>query len=50
MLVEGGEVHPGSDRHAVDFFAGKGGSDSFFSIHKGASFCIRNHEISHIVA
>ena len=50
ILVECGEVHLGSDRYAVDFFAGKGGSDSFFSIHKGSPFCIRNHEIRHIVA
>lgn len=50
ILVECGEVHPGSDRYAVDFFAGKGGSDSFFSIHKGAPFYIRNHGISHIIA
>ncbi len=47
ILVECGEVH---DWYAVDFFAGKGGSDSFFSIHKGSPFCIRNHEIRHIVA
>lgn len=50
ILVECGEAHPGSDRYAVDFFAGKGGSGSFFSIYKGAPFCIRNHEISHIIA
>ena len=50
VLVECGEVHLGSDQYAVDFFAGKGSSDSFFSIHKGFPFCIRNHEISHIVA
>ena len=50
VLVECGEVHLGSDRYAVDFFVGKGGSDSFFSIHTGAPFCIRNHEIRHIVA
>ena len=50
MLVECGEAHLGSDRYAVDFFAGKGGSDSFFSIHTGPPFCIRNHEIRHIVA
>ena len=49
-LVECGEVHPGSDRYAVDFFAGKGGSDLFVSIYTGPPFCIRNHEISHIVA
>lgn len=50
ILVECGEVRLGSDRYAVDFFAGKGGSDSFFSIHTGSPLCIRNHEISHIVA
>lgn len=50
ILVECGEVHPGSDRYAVDFFAGKGGSDSFFSNYKGSPFCIRNHKISDIIA
>ena len=50
ILVECGEVHLGSDQYAVDFFAGKGGSDSFFSIHKGPPLCIRNHEIRHIRA
>ena len=50
MLVECGEAHLGSDRYAVDFFAGKGGSDLFVSIYTGPPFCIRNHEISHIVA
>ena len=50
ILVECGEVHPGSGQYAVNFFAGKGGSDSFFSNYKGSPFCIRNHEISYLIA